>query len=75
VAILDEALLATCTYIDLNPVAAGIAMVPESIARTSIKERVAHVQEQGRTDDLNAVPGTVELVARAVWDRPRRRCT
>ena len=33
VAILDEeALLATCTYIDLNPVAAGIATVPESSA-------------------------------------------
>ncbi len=55
VAILDEeALLATCTYIDLNPVAAGIATVPESSAHTSIKERVAHVQAQGRTDDLNA---------------------
>ena len=47
-------LLATCTYIDLNPVAAGIATVPESSAHTSIKERVAHVQAQGRTDDLNA---------------------
>ena len=62
-AILDkEALLATCTYIDLNPVAAGIATVPESSAHTSIKERVAHVEAQGRTEDLNAsragsVPG------------------
>jgi hypothetical protein len=55
VAILDEeALLATCTYIDLNPVAAGIAEVPEASAHTSVKERVAHVQAQGRTDDLNA---------------------
>ena len=55
VAILDEeALLATCTYIDLNPVAAGIAEVPEASAHTSIKERVDHVQAQGRTDDLNA---------------------
>jgi hypothetical protein len=55
VAILDEeALLATCTDIDLNPLAAGIATVPESSAHTSIKERVAHVQAQGRTDDLNA---------------------
>ena len=39
VAILDEeSLLATCAYIDLNPVAAGIAEVPEaerSIPRSS----------------------------------------
>jgi len=40
VAILDEAsLLATCAYIDLNPVAAGIAEVPEASAHTSIKGR------------------------------------
>jgi hypothetical protein len=58
VAILDEeALLATCTYIDLNPVAAGIAAVPEASAHTSIKERVEHVQAQGRTEDLNASLG------------------
>jgi hypothetical protein len=55
IAILDEAaLLATCAYIDLNPVAAGIAEVPESSAHTSIKARVDHVQDQGRTEDLNA---------------------
>ena len=54
-AILDEeALLATCAYIDLNPVAAGIAEVPEASAHTSIKERVDHVQAQGRTEDLKA---------------------
>ena len=58
VAILDEeALLATCTYIDLNPVAAGIAQVPEASAYTSIKARVDHVQEQGRTEDLKASLG------------------
>ena len=55
VAILDEeSLLATCAYIDLNPVAAGIAEVPEASAHTSIKQRVEHVKEQGRTEDLNA---------------------
>ena len=64
VAILDEeSLLATCTYIDLNPVAAGIAQVPESSDHTSIKERVEHVKAQGRTEDLQAaqrgsVPGS-----------------
>jgi hypothetical protein len=55
VAILDEeSLLATCAYIDLNPVAAGIAEVPETSQHTSVKERVDHVKAQGRTDDLNA---------------------
>ncbi len=55
VAILDEeSLLATCTYIDLNPVAAGIAEVPEASAHTSIKERVEHVRDQGRAEDLKA---------------------
>jgi REP element-mobilizing transposase RayT len=55
VAILDEAsLLATCAYIDLNPVAAGIAEVPEASAHTSIKQRVEYVNEQGRTEDLQA---------------------
>jgi hypothetical protein len=52
-AILDEeSLLAVCAYIDLNPVAAGIAMVPEASEHTSIKERVEHVEAQGRTHDL-----------------------
>ena len=39
-------------YIDWNPVAAGIAKVPESSAHTSIKQRVEHVKEQGRAEDL-----------------------
>ncbi len=55
VAILDEAsLLAICAYIDLNPVAAGIAQLPEAGEHTSIKERVDHVKAQGRTEDLKA---------------------
>lgn len=55
VAILDEeALLATCVYIDLNPVAAGLAPVPEASAHTSIKERIEHVEVQGRSKDLKA---------------------
>ena len=37
IAILDEeSLLATCAYIDLNPVAAGIVEVPEKSPHTSI---------------------------------------
>jgi len=55
VAILDEeSLLATCASIDLNPVAAGIAKVPEASKHTSIKQRVEHVKEQGRANNLNA---------------------
>ncbi len=55
VAILDdESLLATCAYIDLNPVAAGITEVPESSKYTSIKQWVEHVQQQDRVGDLQA---------------------
>ncbi len=55
VAILDEeSLLATCAYIDLNPVAAGLAEVPEASQHTSIKQRVEHVKAHGRTRDLKA---------------------
>jgi REP element-mobilizing transposase RayT len=55
VAILDEeSLLAACAYIDLNPVAAGIAETPEASPHTSIKERVEHVEVLGRSEDLKA---------------------
>jgi REP element-mobilizing transposase RayT len=55
VAILDEeSLLATCIYIDLNPVRAGIAHVPEASSHTSIKARVEHVHAQNRTRDFRA---------------------
>ena len=55
VAILDdEALLAIAAYIDLNPVAAGIAEVPETSEHTSIKVRSEHVDGQGKTAQLEA---------------------
>jgi hypothetical protein len=55
VAILDEeSLLATCAYIDLNPVAAGIAAVSEASDHTSIKQRVEHVEASDRVEDLRA---------------------
>ena len=55
VAILDdEALLATSTYIDLNPVAAKLAEVPESSEHTSIKRRVEHIKTQDATTELEA---------------------
>jgi REP element-mobilizing transposase RayT len=50
----DEALLATCAYIDLNPVAANIAKTPEESRYTSIKQRVTHVDEQGGLEQLKA---------------------
>jgi hypothetical protein len=50
----DEALLATCAYIDLNPVAAGLAQAPETSAHTSVKQRVDHVESLGRTAELAA---------------------
>lgn len=61
IAILDkQALLTTGTYIDLNVTAAGLAATPEQSAHTSIKERIQHVQRQGRTADLRAaVQGSI----------------
>ena len=50
----DEALLATCAYIDLNPVAAGIASTPEASPYTSVHSRIEHCREQDRLDDLQA---------------------
>ena len=50
----DEALLATCAYIDLNPLAAGQATVPEQAEYTSVRQRVAHVRQQGQLTRLSA---------------------
>jgi hypothetical protein len=58
VAILDEeALLAISAYIDLNPVAAKVAETPETSEYTSIKERLDHVEAQGKTAQLEAASG------------------
>ena len=55
IAILDEeALLATCAYIDLNPVAAGIAAAPETSLHTSVRRRVRHARAKGKLADLKA---------------------
>src|SRR5262249_50696138 len=62
VAVLDEeALLSTCAYIDLNPVAAGIAAVPPVGAAPAVKGRVDHVKDKGRSVDLT--PARVGSVA------------
>lgn len=53
IAILDEAsLLATCAYIDLNPVAAGVAVSPEKSGHTSLKSRIDHCAAKGKLDEL-----------------------
>ena len=55
IAILDEeALLATCAYIDLNPVAAGVAAAPETSPHTSVQQRVQHAQGKGKLAALKA---------------------
>jgi REP element-mobilizing transposase RayT len=48
----DESLLATCAYIDLNPVAAGIAITPEESLHTSFHARVEHCRQAGELDGL-----------------------
>lgn len=59
IAVLDEeALLATCAYIDLNPLAAGVAKTPEVARHTSIKQRVDHVRK-------HCSLGTLKLAAKA----------
>ncbi len=53
IAILDEeALLTTLAYVDLNPVAAGVAKTPEQSAHTSVKARVDHCREQGTLEQV-----------------------
>lgn len=54
------ALVTTCVYIDLNPVAAGIALTPESSQHTSVRQRVMHVQGKGKIDSLKlAMKGSI----------------
>jgi hypothetical protein len=53
----DESLLKICVYIDLNPVAAKVAKTPETSDYTSIKQRVEHVEAQGKTTELAAAEG------------------
>ena len=64
IAILDEeSLLSVCAYIDLNPVAAGIAATPEESDHTSVQARVKHVKMSGRTNDLQVAElGSVAAV-------------
>lgn len=57
IAILDEeALLATLTYIDLNPLAAGMAELPEKSPYTSIRTRVEHCRATGTLEAVLKLP-------------------
>lgn len=52
IAILDEeALLSTLAYVDLNPLAAGVAKSPERSPHTSIKARIKHARTRGTLKD------------------------
>ncbi len=67
IAILDEeALLATCAYIDLNPVAAGMAATPEASPHTSVRQRVCHARKQGKLSALKAAEHGSVAGSRAV---------
>jgi hypothetical protein len=66
IAILDEeALLATCAYIDLNPFAAGCAKLPELARYTSLVARLDWCRRQGRWSDLQAARAGSALGAQA----------
>ncbi len=67
IAILDEeALLATCAYIDLNPVAAGIANRPEDSPHTSIKQRVNHARNTGAVEMLRIAARSRSIAAAGI---------
>ena len=51
----DESLLTVAAYIDLNPVAAGVVLLPEQSPHTSIKERVDNVVSKGRLRDVESI--------------------
>lgn len=69
IAILDEeALLTTCAYIDLNPVAAGIAAAPETSRHTSVRQRVRHAKAKGRLAALKAAKSGSVAGSRAAGD-------
>ena len=57
IAILDEeALLTTLAYVDLNPLAAGMARTPETSAHTSVKARVEDCRTRGVLEEVADQP-------------------
>ena len=64
----DEALLATCAYIDLNPLAAGLTATPETSPHTSVAQRVQHAQAKGELETLKAAAAGSVAGSRAAGD-------
>lgn len=55
IAVIGEAAIsATSAYIDLNPVAAGVADTPENSQHTSARQRLEHVAKKGQIDQLKS---------------------
>jgi REP element-mobilizing transposase RayT len=53
IAIIDnEALLAACAYVDLNPVTAGMVPHPEDSDHTSLKTRIQYCRDRGQQYNL-----------------------
>lgn len=53
IAVLDsEALLATCVYIDLNPLAAGKVELPEQAEFTSLHQRIEYCRQRNMLGEL-----------------------
>jgi hypothetical protein len=60
----EDALLATCVYIDLNPLAAGKVRLPEEARYTSLFARLEWCRRKGRLDDLRAARESAVLAVR-----------
>ena len=50
--LVEEALLTTLAYVDLNPLAAGMAKTPETSPHSSVKARVEDCRERGVLDEV-----------------------
>jgi hypothetical protein len=88
VAILDvESLVASCAFIDLSPVAAGMATSVSTSSYTSIRTRIDSIKAAGRLADLRsakrrggAAGNTIARIDASHWlcpieDRPTQRST